>query len=319
MEDNYKIKYLKYKLKYIKLQEELNIQSANGKKKHTRKHTMKHTKKNSKKELQYIKKSMPKFLKTTLSVIKYGTEEIPILGEVESLINVILSTSAFFNELMSLIESKDVFKKLLEINFDSGPSGVKTQYNNILPDISDDDKKIICKYLPQLFNKLKTNIEDWISTIPEAGPVMAIVFENTNIISFDSFNDIFYGLPEGAQHLFQNPELLHKLMNKFIKYIRKALGVKKAGNILKYATTFASDTVSKSAKVGLSMADAQFKIATKPIMTSLKILGVDQLIVNKTLKYMNKVLHPTINVSVKALKIIFPLFFVLLIANNDCQ
>ena len=67
------------------------------------------------------------------------------------------------------------------------------------------------------------------------------------------------------------------------------------------------------------MADAQFKIATKPIMTSLKILGVDQFIVNKTLKYMNKVLHPAINVSVKALKIIFPLFFVLLIANDDCQ
>jgi hypothetical protein len=311
MENNYRIKYLKYKLKYIKLQEELNIQNANGKKKHK--------KKNSKKKLQYIKKSMPKFLKTTLSVIKYGTEEVPILGEVESLINVILSTSSFYNALMSLIESKDVFKKLLEINFDSGPSGVKTQYNDIWPDISDDDKKIICEYLPQLFNKLKTNIEDWISTIPEVGPAMALVFENTNVISYDTFNDIFDGLPEDAQNLFQNPELLHKLMNKFIKYIRGALGVKKAGNILKYATKLASDTVSSSAKVGLSMADTQFKIATKPIMTSLKILGVDQIVVNKTLKYMNKVLNPAINVSIKALKIIFPLFFTLLLANDDCQ
>lgn len=323
MNNDYYKKYVKYKIKYI----ELNKQIASGKKSSSK--SSKSHKSSKFKKLFYKKKTMPTFLKKVLMVIKYGSEEVPILGEVEAFINVALSTVQFFNDLMSILNSKEVFKKLLKVNFIDGPHGVQNQYVEILGELPDEEKQIICTYLPQLFDKLKTNIEDWISTIPEAGPATVLAFEALNIISFNGFTEIFEGLPKEAQDLFKHPENLKKLMNKFIHHIYKSLGVKeihshvkkhhKGSGLIKFATSIASSQVKSYTKQGMDIADKQFNIASAPIILGLKAVGLDQLVVNKSIHYMNKVVNPSINVSIKALKIIFPLFYMALLANDDCK
>jgi hypothetical protein len=305
---DYYHKYLKYKHKYIKLKNQI----ASGKSYKIKK-------------LIYKKKKikMPIYLKKLLSVIKYGSQEIPIIGNVQSLINVSLSTESFYKVLMSILKSEKVFKKLLTINFKNGPNGVKEDYDNLWIKLTVNEKEIICSILIDIFDKLKTSIEDWISTIPQAGPAAVIAFELLNVISFNGFSEIFEGLPPEAQELFTNPENIRILMNQFINYIYKTLNVKKpkhykGGGILKSITSFASDQVNSELKETVKIADKQFKTISAPWMKTLKALGLDAIIVNKSIKYINKYIVPPM---IKSIKIIFPLFFMslLTIENNDCK
>ena len=61
------------------------------------------------------------------------------------------------------------------------------------------------------------------------------------------------------------------------------------------------------------------EVATVPMMIGLRMTGLDKAVINKISSYMDKVLKPSINVSIKTLKIIFPLFFSLLLVNEKCN
>lgn len=318
--DKYKDKYIKYKSKYINLKNNILNQNAGVKPK--KKKIKKESITSIKSAKKIVKKlSVPNFLKPLLQTLKYGTEEIPIGGEAIAIVSTILTTSQFLITLQEFIKSHNVINKLLKIKFKNGPSGVKFNFNAVWADITETETEILCSIIPQLFKKIKIAMSDWISTIPHIGPAAAIVITNTNVMSFYTFNEMYIGLPIEAKKLFQNPQYLQKIVDSLILHIRKKLKVpaQKGGSIISGLTSIASGQVKDIAKKGLKQADKQFGIATKPAMDVLRAVGLDQIVVNKILQYIDKVLIPATKNSIKALDIIFPLFYTILLVNEKCQ
>jgi hypothetical protein len=301
----YKEKYFKYKTKYITLKKSINQKAGK-------------------------KGKIPGFLRRILQTLKYGTEEVPVAGEAEALISTLLSTSQFLISLKRFMRSHRVITKLLKINFNEGPRGVNQQFNEMLQDMTNEEITIVCNILPDLFEKIKITICDWISIIPEVGPAIALVITNTNVMNFKDFNEIYIGLPDGAKYLFEHPHHLHKIVNDLIIHIQHQLGVSvhtyrhksryvhKGGSLLSSLSHVASKQMEGYTSRASTVAGTAFGNVTRPSMTVLHAVGLDEVVVNKILNYIKYVLRPATRNSVIALKIIFPLFFTILLANDKC-
>lgn len=274
MIDFYK-KYIKYKIKYNILK---NINGGN---------------------------SIPKPLIKLLNVLKYGTEEIPLIGEAEAIISTIISTSNMFASTMSLINDSQI-KAFLEIDFDNGPTGpdgVMEQFNDIWSNISDNNIDNLCNDFPDIYSSLETFICDWISIIPEVGPATALIIQNTKLLTFNHFASIYKRLPNKLKKIFQHPQILHNIIFNFEKNVKNTiLGKHKRGG-----------------SIFGSVLEYGEKAVSAPIIGSLRFLGLDKKAVKIVYRYFNKVLNPALKISIKALKIFIPLFFTLLLVRNKCD
>jgi hypothetical protein len=257
--------------------------------------------------------SIPKPLIKLLNVLKYGTEEIPFIGEAEAIISTIISTSNMFVSTMNLINDSQI-KTFLEIDFNNGPKGVLEQFNDIWDDIDDDNINSLCNDFPDIYSAIETFICDWISIIPEVGPATALIIQNTKLLTFNNFASIYKRLPKKIKKIFQHPQILHNIIFNFEKNVKNTiLGKhKRGGTILGSAFEYGTDAMGGIVKESASIVSA-------PIIGTLRVLGLDKKAVKIVYHYFNKVLNPALRISIKALKIFIPLFFALLLVRQKCD
>jgi len=298
--------------------------------------------------------ALPESFNIVLKLLKYGNPNIPFISNIDSLIIAILNTSKNINNIMEIISDNDNLKVFTSINFKNGPIGVKEQYNTIMIKLKENKSYqdiivSLCSMLKEhsssgtssiLLENLKRFICNWVATIPDVGPKIASSIKNMKNISFNNFKDIYDKFPEENKKLFQNPDILRDIIDKFEKYIkvdltasiekniRDELGVSKNGggfadSILEKAKSTGSDLIKKGSKIIKTGVDAT------PLGMAIRLTGLDKIVVNASLDgikksiifsllYINKEIVPGVIVSIKALKLIFPLFFTLLLLQDEC-
>jgi len=292
MQDYYK-KYIKYKIKYNILKKMVGGQS------------------------------IPKPIKKLILLLKYGTEEIPFIGEIEALLFTIMSTKEVYQNIMTILDGKEI-TKLLTITLENGQEDLVEQFNTIYDDMSDELKEVICKQVPDIYDSVETFICNWISTIPGIGPATALIIQNSNVLNFDSFSSMYKKLPNKIKKLFETPEYLNTVINTFETNIRSLLINKKTdndsqdggsffSNIRKKANNIKGDIVSNVSYYKEKTLEKTNNIKNN-IKNSAKMIG-DKIISN----YFDNVLNPAVKISTKALKLLFPLFFSLLLLKEKCD
>ena len=345
----YKNKYLKYKMKYI------NLQKASGQGQYRPKNTL------------------PKSFNILLNGLKYGTEEIPFTGEMESLIITIVDTNTLYNKIIQIIKMNQNLRYFTSINFFNGPIGVKKQLDDIMvklqkKDSYDDIINSVCNIIPSLLQSLETFICDWISTIPEIGPAIAFIVQNTKLITFNNFSNMYNKFPLETKKLFQHPELLYNIMNAFeykirtvlqvpnnnmqinqerrmmqINQERRMMQINQERQNIEYNKALSDKNIINTKINNTEIVATQLptiedvdnnnlynnkgggiiqyaaNTAATPFVIGLHMTGLDKIAVNKIMNYMNKVLNPSVNTSVKALKLLLPLFFIILLLRNICN
>ena len=231
----------------------------------------------------------------------------------------------------------------------SGPKYVKEQFEEVWTELTEDEKEQICKNIKNILKQVQKIIADSVATIPNFGPALAFIFETSDIVSFDNFSDLYENIPLDIKKIINNPALIRNNINEFITYFNKELnsvGIElpkikkpkkqKGSGIIDTAVSGVSGAVSGIAKGAVSSYVGQIEkninmgkkqaekivkanIGTiKPLLKITNVLGINNLTINPTIKYINTVLTPAVNISIKLLSIIFPLFFSLLLAKKEC-
>ena len=259
-------------------------------------------------------KSMPEPVKLFLQTLKLTSEEIPVVGELISVINVIISSSVLFTELMELINQSVELKTIIDrLTFKNGIDDCV----KLIDSFTDDDFVVLCTYAPQLLDLLKLNISDWISTIPNVGPVLALAIQRN--ATFKSVSEMYSNLPQNIKDLFQDPDQLIILGDQMIEIFRIDLlptNINQSNeNNLEGGSI--SSKLSDLAQKTKNMSETILIRSTAPTRYVLNKLGTDKIIINKTLEYFDKVLKPSLVGSSECLKIILPLFFILLIIDDS--
>ena len=254
-----------------------------------------------------------------------------------ALIDVIMSNAAFVQTFLELQQSSESIQTLTTIHFRDGPDGVKRQFNQLWATIPPEQHARFCDVVPQLYDRILRAICGWVETIPTVGPPVSILIQST--VGFDMLRSIYIGLPLESRAMFENPERLSPIVDHVILQIYDTMGVeaphhppqaggrmewasKWANKALTTATSVASTIVAHEAgKLGKSMKVAQSigKQTAKPIMAGLKLAGVDEALADQVVSYTNRVLRPATTGAIKALEIIFPLFFTLMCIVDRCD
>jgi len=284
--DDYEYKYLKYKNKYNNLKQQLG---GGG---------------------------LPKFVSVFLSAIQYGTEEIPYAGELEALFLTILNTAELTTSLISMINGNNIYMKLAKITFSDGPDGVLNQFTQIWNNVSPTEKKLYCESVPILFNKINTLFSNWISTIPEVGPPLGFMLQNTKILTYNHMVEIYKGFPDDSKKLFQDPDTLNVIMGSFKDYIKKTLS---GGGFLSGLSHMVTSKMENVAGQNLSIAQNAFETAAKPAKFVMKTVGVDKKVTSSVLEYTDKIIKPSTVIAIEGLKLIIPLFYTLLLITEKCK
>lgn len=262
-------------------------------------------------------KKMPESVKLFLQSLKLSAEEVPVAGEIVALANVIISSSILFIKLMDMIKESSEMKSLVEkLSFKNGPDDCV----KLVTLLTDDEIYVLCQFVPQILDDLKLTISDWISTIPNVGPIMALVVQRN--ATFETVNKMYTDLPQSTKNLFQNPEQLITLSDQMIEKIRQDLLPSVASKPEQSAGSFTSAITSglgKVASLTTTIAEKGLIISTAPSRFILRTVGLDKVVINKTLEYFDKVLKPSMVGASECMKLIFPLFFVFLIIGDKCN
>jgi hypothetical protein len=262
-------------------------------------------------------KKMPESVKLFLQTLKLSAEEIPVAGEIVALSNVIISSSMLFIKLMDMIKQSAEMKALVEqLSFKNGPDDCV----KLVTQLTDDEIYVMCQFVPQILDDLKLTISDWISTIPNVGPVMALVVQRN--ATFESVNKMYTDMPQSTKDLFQNPDKLIVMGDELIEKIRQDLIGSETTKPEQSAGSFTSAITSglgKVASLSANIAEKGLIISTAPTRFILRTVGLDKLVIGKTLEYFDMVLKPSLVGASECMKLIFPLFFVFLIVGDKCN
>ena len=279
--------------------------------------------------------SIPPFLITPLKGLTLASKEIPVGGQALALIDVILTNAEFIVSFMELLNSTEILKQFLKINFQKGPEGVKVEFEKIWATVPPTQYAFYCNAVPKIYDPLENAICKWVETIPAVGPPASVLIQSS--AGFKLLNSIYIGLPPDARLLFQNPDNLNEIVDKLTVIIHSTLNlnlntpgpkqsaggfgfVTDIGNRALTATTsIASNVVSKEMGKNMELFQTMGKEASKPVMVGLKTVGLDSLISQKIMEYLDKVLRPATKGAIKSLKVIFPLFFTLLCLADKCR
>lgn len=290
----------------------------------------------------YVHTKMSKPMSMLLQTLKLSAEEVPFAGEAVAVINVVVSTASFFSVLKKTIDSSQHMKSLIsKMTFANGPDDCQ----KLVDSFTNEDLQVLCQFIPKLSANLRNCISDWISTIPELGPVLAVVVNNES--DYDKVKAMYDSLPESTKKLFQNPDQLIIMCDQMIEAIRSdLLGIQAQPETpppsqpqtqsssppppqppsqpqppqtgAGFFSTISSGISSVTTFVG-DQTRKTFQRVTAPTMYALHLMGIDKVIVNTTLHYIDRVLAPSVAKSAETLKIVFPLFFVFLIVENKCN
>ncbi len=226
-------------------------------------------------------------------------------------------------ELMQLIGTSQALVNLSQITFEDGPNGVAEQFNKLWSTVPKEEYYMYCDSIPVLYQDLLTVVCDWIATIPQVGPVVSLVFEQEALSGgFEMMSSMFYTLPLDAQDMFIHPELLKDLIRPTIDRIRADLGVPYVpqtagsffGQLASNVSAAAKSSIQGIAEVSSRMAEEQIVRTVGPSISLLHIVGADQIVVNKSLALLDR----SIDASVQVLKIVFSMFYALLLVNGRC-
>ena len=265
-----------------------------------------------------------------------ASKGIPVGGSVVALIDVIVSNAAFVETFLELRRSSESIQTLTSIHFRDGPDGVERQFNQLWATIPAEQHARFCDVIPQLYDRILRAICGWVETIPTVGPPASLLLQST--AGFDMLRSIYIGLPSESRAMFENPERLSPIVDHVILLIYDTLSVdapdpppqaggrmqwasKWANKALTAATSVASTIVAHEVgKLGDSLKVAQSigKQTARPVMAGLKLAGVDEALADQVVSYTNRVLRPATTGAIKALEIIFPLFFTLLCIVDRC-
>lgn len=267
--------------------------------------------------------SIPKPLKKLISVLKFGTQQIPFIGEIEALLVTIMSTKDLFENIMTILNGKEI-KQLLTITLENGQEDLVEQVNTIYDNMSEQVQEAICAQIPDVYESIETFICNWISTIPHIGPATALIIQNSNALNFDSFSNIYKKLPDNMKEIFEKPETLVLIINNFEINIKKLLNKKVDKD--SEQTNEATEEPDEELEGGGIFSDMKKKALnkTKNLRAQIKKRALDmkdniadigyKLISN----YFIKILNPAVKLSSKALKLFIPLFFSLLYLKDKC-
>jgi hypothetical protein len=159
--------------------------------------------------------------------IKFSAKEVPYAGQAVAMLDVIYSTSKFYNVVKTMLSGDSNIVKLLDVDFTNGPDNLP----EFVKKLNDHELMAICKIVPRLFDDLQNCICDWIATIPHAGPIAAELVRQ--ITNFNAMKQIYSGLPKDMSDVFQRPEKLIDMVNLMINTIRSDLiGEQQAGGLL---------------------------------------------------------------------------------------
>jgi hypothetical protein len=274
---------------------------------------------------------LPTWLKLPLQVVNLSAKEIPVGGEALALIEVILSNAKFIVEFLRLVQTNQVLKNLIQIDFQSGPRGVQTQFEELWSLVPPNEYQYYCDVVPQVYGDLQTAICDWIETIPVFGALASVAIKTAG--GFDLMNSIYEGLPVESRDLFEHPDDLFDMVDLVRNQIQYSLNFPdkkkniKGGNWITSGitsgitsiTNMGSSQLLSVAKKNISQMTQKARLLSGPIMAGLNAVGADQLVADKVMKYLDKVLVPSVQGAVKSLKIIFPLYFSLLCLVEKCK
>ena len=281
--------------------------------------------------------SIPAFLVTPLKGLTLASKEIPVGGQALALIDVILTNAEFILSFMELLNSTEILKQFLKINFQRGPEGVKVEFEKIWATVPPTQYAFYCNAVPKIYDPLENAICKWVETIPAVGPPASVLIQSS--AGFKLLNSIYIGLPPDARLLFENPDNLNVIVDKLTVIIHSTLNLnlntpapaqkQSAGafgfvsdlahRALTTTTSIASNVVSKEMGKNMELFQTVGKAASKPVMVGLKTVGLDSLISQKIMEYLDKVLRPATKGAIKSLKVIFPLFFTLLCLADKCR
>ena len=149
---------------------------------------------------------LPKWIKIPLQGINLAAKEIPGGGEALALSEVILSNAKFIVQFLRLVNSNQVLKNLVQIDFQGGPLGVQTQFEELWSMVPPNEYQYYCDVIPLVYNDLETAICDWIESIPIIGVPASIAIKTTG--GFSLMNAMYNGLPVESRDLFENPDSL---------------------------------------------------------------------------------------------------------------
>lgn len=273
----------------------------------------------------YKHESMSGPLKLVFQTLKMGAEEIPFAGEIVAVISVIISTAGFFRALTKILQtSSDMTRLVKKMSFKNGLDDCQS----LVQTLTDDEITVLCQFVPKLSGDLRSCIADWVSTIPQVGPVMALIVSQKS--DYDSVAKMYGKLPDSAKSLFQDPDQLIVSCNQMIEGIRKEMlpdvqpevqpevqeeEIQSGSGIMDTITSGISSGINKSVELAH---DTLIRV-TAPTRYALHLVGLDTLVVGKTLDYINNILSPSVAVSAEALKTIFPLFFIFLLIEDRCK
>lgn len=216
--------------------------------------------------------------------LKISSEEIPYGGEIISIIDVIEKSSNLLDIFSKTINKNVEYKELMsKLSFNNGPEGLV----KILNKMNESDKLILKNVFLKLKDPINNIISSWISTIPEIGPVLSEGI--IRIVNYNSLTLLYNKLPLNAKTIFENPDTLIELSKNLLINIKNSL--------------------KGQSQSGGNMFSNLITRATAPTMEGLKLLGLDDIVINETIKHLEYVLDPSSKNASKLLKMVFPLFF----------
>jgi hypothetical protein len=347
-ESDYLYKYLKYKYKYLTLQNYLN---DGGKKK---------KKKSTNIQIDPIKaltnftiteqdSKMPDF-------IKLGLKSIPAIGPVYGFIDIALIMNSSYSNFMDIFNKASALKKIIVIRFKKdnnvGPDIIKEQFEQLWSDpeiLTDDERKFLCKNNKVLMKHIMKIIKKFIEGIPQFGPLISafLISNNVNLITFETVETFFDNLPDEIKDFIYEPEKIILEVNKIIREInnkykkmginlkkiektikKKKKKVKKGGfdylyvnNIYGSGPNVAALVSKFSPKMDTSIIKKNIGNITKsmkPAIAAASLVGLNPF-ASQIINFVTKQLTPGILKTVNFLEKILPLMFTLPLIDEKCK
>jgi hypothetical protein len=237
---------------------------------------------------------------------------------IESIITTINSgifCADLLHTILLLSENSIYLKKLMDITFMEGPQKVKDDTLSIVKQIiidgNEDMIDIICNILGSLLKSISMVVGDWISTfIPNdsgvVGTTVAIIVNISANQAYDVLDSLFNKIPNVFQELLKDPQQLSVFLINILDMFEKALRNKDPPSD---QMTF-TDTFGRLKKVGRQLL---------PGLALAEKYGLDDEILNILLEIIENHFKPNIENSVKVVRHVMPLIFIILIFNNICS
>ena len=334
MENQYYLyKYLKYKYKYISLQNDI----LGGKKKSKIQDS-----KDIIKQLQNLKITKSVFDSKTFDLLKLGIKTIPGVGSGYAIFDFILMMNTFYQNLINIINSSSALKKITVIRLkrkdNNGPNYVKQQFKHLWDSdkLTQIEKKFLCKNIRVLIKYILKLIANAVATIPTVGPIIsAYLLNSNNVLTFKNVSEMFNNLPSDAKKILLDADEIRIIVNKLIsevnrKYGESGINIKLISKELKHKKHKGSGIVGMltshySKQIQQNMPN--FSKTTQKTLDGLKpaieignVLGLN-IPATKLTNFIVNTIKPGVNNGINFINIIFPLMFTLLLINetNECK